>query len=54
MSCCPEKPRGEAEEHLPLDKKLVLKEDGRYIIFYRFSEAEVGEPSKEEGKRCRS
>lgn len=45
----------EAQDGLSLKKKVVVKEDGRYIIFYTFAEGRKAEPKGGEERRpCQS
>ena len=51
----PYKVPAQMQEGLRMDKEMVVKEDGRYIIFYTFAEGGKAEPkSGEERRPCRS
>ena len=58
MSCgelVPQEYQAEAQEGSRMKKKVVVKEDGRYIIFYTFAEGRKAEPKGGEERRpCRN
>jgi len=37
MNCRPRKSQIQAREPIQMEKKVMVKKDGRYIIFYGFS-----------------